>query len=354
MVCLFNEIGKYCDLTVIYELRNASDRAKGWQEFKATNFKEIYLEGKQTSHEAIRCPDIKKHLTKDYDIIVLSGYSSPTMQIAIKHLHRKKIPFLMNTHGAFIPDKENFIKKWYKKSLISKASAYLTSGEVSKKQLVYYGANPDNVFFYPITTLYKSDIVDKKKADKKKLRKELGITEKKVIVSIGMFVPRKGMDVVLKAAQRFADQDIGFYLIGGEPTEEYLELSRGNKNIHFKNHIPKKDVLKYLTAADMFVFMTQEDIWGRVINEAFACGLPTITTDRCIAGLEMIENDKSGYILPVGDVEGLVSKIAEYINDDAKLKELGENALKTAQHYTFENAARRHIEVYKDFLSSKK
>ena len=50
---------------------------------------------------------------------------------------------------------------------------------------------------------------------------------------------------------------------------------------------------------------TREDIWGLVINEALAYGLPTITTERCVAGLELIEDGVNGLLVPVGDVEAL-------------------------------------------------
>ena len=48
---------------------------------------------------------------------------------------------------------------------------------------------------------------------------------------------------------------------------------------------------------------TREDIWGLVINEAMAYGLPIITTDNCLAGLELIKNEENGYIIPVNNTE---------------------------------------------------
>ena len=50
----------------------------------------------------------------------------------------------------------------------------------------------------------------------------------------------------------------------------------------------------YYQAADMLVFPTREDIWGLVINEAMANGLPTVSTDKCVAALEMIKQGENG------------------------------------------------------------
>lgn len=56
-------------------------------------------------------------------------------------------------------------------------------------------------------------------------------------------------------------------------------------------------------AADIFVHPTREDIWGLVVNEAMAKGLPVITTDRCVAGLELIKNESVGRIVPVENID---------------------------------------------------
>ena len=89
---------------------------------------------------------------------------------------------------------------------------------------------------------------------------------------------------------------------------------------------------------------TREDIWGLVINEAMACGLPVITTDKCIAGLELVENDKNGFIVPVDSPEITADRIKKCFEND-NLSKFGEQSLKKIQSYTFENMAKRHLEI---------
>ena len=79
-------------------------------------------------------------------------------------------------------------------------------------------------------------------------------------------------------------------------------------NVHFIDFKNKDTLKEYYHVADVFVLPTREDIWGLVINEALAYGLPVITTDKCMAGLEMIENGKNGYIIPVNDVKKIYLK----------------------------------------------
>ena len=71
----------------------------------------------------------------------------------------------------------------------------------------------------------------------------------------------------------------------------------------------RKDQLKeYFLISDLFILPTKEDIWGLVMNEAMGYGLPVITTDKCIAGVELITDEINGYIVPINYVEELSNK----------------------------------------------
>jgi len=63
-----------------------------------------------------------------------------------------------------------------------------------------------------------------------------------------------------------------------------------------------------------------------VIVEAITAGLPVIMTDVGCAG-ELIVNEKSGLIVPVGDVEALKSAMQRIMQDSKLKNELAEGAL---------------------------
>ena len=92
--------------------------------------------------------------------------------------------------------------------------------------------------------------------------------------------------------------------------------------------------------SDIFVHPTREDIWGLVINEAMANGLPVITTNRCNAGLELISNGKNGYIIDVDNVEELQNAIMNTLKYSCQM---GTESLRTIKNYTIENMAREHM-----------
>ena len=153
---------------------------------------------------------------------------------------------------------------------------------------------------------------------------------------------------MLMHAAKDLDPDIGIYIVGGEATDEYIRLREelGLANVHFLSFQKKERLALLYKAADVFVLPTREDIWGLVINEALAYGLPTITTDRCVAGLELIEDGINGYVVPVGDAKALAEKIRAVLASD--LGEMGAAALKKVRPYTLENMAKTHAEIFEN------
>ena len=177
---------------------------------------------------------------------------------------------------------------------------------------------------------------------------------KKIAITVGQFIPRKGFDVLLKA-WKDCPKDTALYIIGAKPTREYLKIKEelALNNVFFVGFKAKKELKKYYMAADLFVLPTREDIWGLVINEAMANGLPVITTERCVAGLELVENDVNGYIVPVEDYKVLAEKISYILENDVIRERMAQNSLNKIRNWTIENMAKRHWKILNSMAHEK-
>lgn len=352
-VLFFNELGKYCDLTVVYELNNAINRNEKWKGKKAINYKEVFLNSKRINLDSGISFSILKFLKdKSFDLIIVGGYSTPTGMLAIKYLNLKKRDFILNCDGGMIKNDKK-LKFLIKKYFISSAKYWLSSGGVSDKYLLHYGANKEGILRYHFTSLSNNNILKElpSRYEKIDIRKKLDIKEEKVILSVGRLIHGKGFDVLIKATKDI-DDNIGIYIVGGKPTEEYIELIEklNIKNIKFIDFKTEKELEKYYLASDLFILPTRGDVWGLVINEAMAKGIPFITTDKCVAGLEFVSKGNCGKIIKVDDVNSLSNSINEIINDDMLLNEMSKEALNTIKDYSIEKMAIKHIEEFKKIL----
>ena len=150
------------------------------------------------------------------------------------------------------------------------------------------------------------------------------------------------------------NDDCGLYFVGGKPTKQYLDIVQQNniKNVHFIGFTEKEKLKSYYAAADIFVLPTREDIWGLVINEAMAAGLPVITTDRCGAGLELIKNNQNGFLVQVDDVDNLSEKMHLILNNKDLKNKMEKNAIGVIKNYTVEKMAQWHYEQLSKFNKS--
>lgn len=350
-VDFFNELGKLCDLTVLFERtpKQIPDKERSWFHENFDHFKGIYLKSWNIGKDVMSFQQFKYLWnSKNYDYIIIGMYSTWIQTLSIFFMKFFRIPYILNSDGGFIKQESKLVYQ-IKHFLISGASAYLASSNGTAEYLQYYGASK-KITIYPFTTSFKKDVCKINSLDEKTyFRKKIEAKEKIIVLFSGQFIYRKGIDILLKAANKI-DKDCGIYIVGGKPTSEYLAIVSQNKltNIHFVDFKTPKELADYYKAADIYVLPTREDIWGLVINEAMSYGLPVITTNKCLAGVELIENGKNGYIIP----EENSTELAKYINilvKDRDLRELmRDNNKRKIQDYTIENMAKCHADFFND------
>ncbi len=345
-VDFFNELGKYCRLTVLFERVASSERDESWKQFQTENFEAIFLKGKKIGVAEAFCPSVKQYLKKDtYNHIVVTNFSDLTGMYAIRYMKKKRIPYEIESDGAFAGSGKG-IKEKIKKYFLSGADRYFSTANEHDKYYLTYGASREKIVRYPFSSVRDKDILLSpiSSSEKELLKKELGILEQKVILAVGQFIRRKGYDSLIKAMAHTSLREVGCYIVGGDAPQEYFDLLKdyGVKNVRFIGFKKKEELKKYYQAADIFVHPTREDIWGLVINEAMANGLPVITTERCIAGLELVEPNKNGFIVPTEDVEALRSAI----NVALRRPDFRQNALDKIRGYTCEEMAKAHMRAW--------
>lgn len=348
-VDFFNELGKHCELTVLFEKKTSNERDNSWENYSFENFKGIIMEGLSVGTDISFCLSVKKYINNiTCDIVVCTNFTSPTGMYAVRYMKKHRIPYILESDGGFAKTGTGFKEK-IKSHFIKGAQLYLSTSDIHDEYYIKYGAERERIVRYPFSSIREEKILKSVicAEDKEKLRKRLGLTEEKIIISVGQFIHRKGFDILLESARELPD-GVGIYIIGGYPTEEYLNkiLELKLKNVHFLGFKKPDELSEYYKAADLFVLPTREDIWGLVINEAMAYALPIITTERCLAGLEMVNNGENGYIVPVENSEKLAEAILAVVSDNKLMKQMSENNLKKSHLYTIETMVDNHLKLF--------
>lgn len=348
MVDYLNELGKLCELTAVFERDNSIERGKHWNDFRFVNFKGIILNGIKIGADQSFSPQIIRHFRNlNYDYIVVSNPLTFTGMIAIIFFKMFNIDFIIESEGSF-PKNGKGIKELIKKYFISSASYYFSTTKIANDYLKMYGANENRIFKYPYTSLNQNEILAKPLNinEKNLIRKKLKLPSGKIVVAVGRFIPLKNFHILIEMWDHF-NPDVSLFLIGeGSEKKRFEELIKRNinKNVYIVDFLKKDKLLEFLKACDLFVHPTTSDVWGLVINEAMACGLPVITTNMCIAGTELV-NDTNGRLVEVNNVLEIEKAIQSLIYDNEYLLECAISSIEKIQKYSIEEMAKVHINV---------
>lgn len=141
--------------------------------------------------------------------------------------------------------------------------------------------------------------------------------ERKIITMIGRVNPGKGQLFFLEIAKQVVESHPeALFVLVGDPYPGYENIL---KEVHsyiklnnLQNHVIdlgfRKDVPAILQASDIFVLPSiLPDSLPTVVLEAMATGLPVIAT-RSGGSLEMVEHEKTGFLIPIGDVKEGVAR----------------------------------------------
>ena len=159
------------------------------------------------------------------------------------------------------------------------------------------------------------------------LRDSLGIAEKKVIVSVGRLVHRKGQDHLIKAMPEILKSvpSAHLLLVGEGPYREHLQkLVKEHKlatSVTFIGRIQYKDLPMYLCAGDIFAMPSRSRLMGLEVEglgivylEASSCGLPVLAGNSGGAPDAVIQN-KTGLVVNGTNNEQIASAAIELLTN---------------------------------------
>jgi len=200
---------------------------------------------------------------------------------------------------------------------------------IKEEQIEYISNGVDTDAFHPVN-----------EEEKLVLRRELNLPEnEKLILSIGRFVPKKGLDI----------------FIGAAASEYQLVLvSRGNFGPYIKNAqgkvivldpMPQERLKKVYQACDIFVLAAAgEDVFSLVLMEAMACGLPIITSNDPFY-LNYVDGDTMMLVEPTS--ENIRRSIKEVLNNATLRLHMSQySRAKALETFSWDRRIQKYLAIY--------
>lgn len=219
-------------------------------------------------------------------------------------------------------------------SIVKYSDAMLVPGTRHKKYFVSLGASPDNIVIMPNASHISAKNVDC--INKEKLKEELGVEDKKVVLYVGRLVKRKGVDYLIKAFAKLRKErdDTVLVIIGQGSCRDELELLARNlsieDSIYFVGYVKDELLSSYYLLCNVCVVPSitygMGDPWVFVVNEAMYFGKPVIVTDAVGASFDMIRDGENGFIVPEKDGNAIFSALKKILSDSELEKKMGKKS----------------------------
>jgi teichuronic acid biosynthesis glycosyltransferase TuaC len=195
------------------------------------------------------------------------------------------------------------------------------------------------------------------RSNKEAARKELHLpTGRKIIISVGGLIPRKGFDLLIRAVKilsvRFGVENLYLVIVGEGPFRKELEKLISSLNLNDKvrlaGAIPHQDLYRWYSAADLSCLTSSREGWPNVLLESLACGTPVVGANTWGVP-EIITSDEIGLL-----TERREEVIAETILVALKKQWQTENLLEYAKNHTWDHTALGVLRVFRAVVKESK
>ena len=191
------------------------------------------------------------------------------------------------------------------------------------------------------------------------LRETLGLRERRIVLSVGRFVPIKNMALLIDAMARMAstEPDLYLLLVGEGPELQSLKEQAARlgvtRAVTFAGYVPQSEMAPYYRTADLFALGSDFDNSPNVVLEAMACGLPVVATN--VGGVaEYVASGRGGDLVPKGDAAAMAGVIGDWMSSVERRRAAGAfNRQRVVQEFSWRASASRLLDVYRAVLQDR-
>ena len=121
-------------------------------------------------------------------------------------------------------------------------------------------------------------------------------------------------------------------------------------SVRFEGVVPQNRLPTYYAASDVCAVPSRYESFGMVALEALSCGRPVVGFESP-GLLHTVEQDRTGTLVPSGDVRALAGALAQIVSDAGLARRMGLAARETAQRYSWARVADETADLYERLLS---
>jgi glycosyltransferase involved in cell wall biosynthesis len=318
---------------------------------------------------------LKKNLP-DFDLVYIVNIWSYPALIAAHYSRIYGLAYIIVPSGMLYPDALS-IKLWkkmfyyyflVKRDLLSACAIHYTTEDEAEKTRAFLGLKNQSIIVHNGIDLSEFTNLP----DRERLKMIYPYLKgKKIILFLGRIHEIKGLDILVKAYARLAQNREDLHLfIAGDGGERYTkkikrllevyglnftdfesddQIDKGNAQVTFSGSLAGRQKLEAYVGSDIFVLSSYSENFGMAVVEAMASGLAVVISNK-VGIYKEVQQKKAGIVVGT-DVESLYQGIKLLLEDPGLKKEISINARKLVEDsYDIERIADKMIEAYRQII----
>jgi glycosyltransferase involved in cell wall biosynthesis len=282
-----------------------------------------------------------------YDALIVNGHNHATYLLAMLAAKALGTAVMMRceTHLAL---QRSAFKKFARKRLMGflynrLCDLCLPIGTLNKEFYLFQGVDRSRMFTVPYTVDNEYFTLAARQYAKPDLREELGLPhDKPIILFASKLLRRKRPMDLLRAFHRLQERGVNAALLfvgSGEREVELKNYAREHQlfDVHFLGFKNQSELPKYYAMADIFVFPSENEPWGLVLNEVMCAGLPVVASREIGAVPDLVHHGENGFIYDAGDVDQLSSYLKQLLDAPEKRMLMAEQSRAIIAQWNYES-----------------
>jgi glycosyltransferase involved in cell wall biosynthesis len=291
------------------------------------------------------------------DAVATCGYGLADGRSCVLWCLRNRRPVILMSESWEGDAPRHWLKERVKSQFVKPFDAAMIGGRRHRDYLVSLGM-PDARIFDGYDAI-DNDFFAKEAAiarrNEEALRQEHHLPQR-YFLSCGRFVPEKNFSGLIDAFARYrqaAGQNAWDLVVLGDGEEmaalraQAEQLGLGN-SVHFPGFMPYATMPIYYALAGMYVHPARIEPWGLVVNEALACGLPVLVSERCGCAPDLVHQGVNGFSFDPENTAALAGLLGKMTKGTENLEAMGRASEAIAADYApraFATSLRSALEV---------
>jgi len=279
--------------------------------------------------------------------VLLFGYNWRSHQRVVWWARRHGVPLIFRGDSHLLGRAQlPLLRRLLLRFLYRQFAAFAYVGAANRDYFRALGVPEARLFFAPhaVNAEHFNPADPAARAAAEKLRQELGLAGKRVVLFAGKFSAAKQPVALLGAFLAAATPADALVFVGDGAEKDRLTAlaaTRPDALVRFLPFANQSEMPARYLLADIFVLPSRGhyETWGLAVNEAMHLGVPCLVSDLVGCQRDLVTPGETGWVFAADDPAALTATLHNALRTPPEeMRRLGRNALATAGRYTYQQA----------------